>query len=262
MKKLLYIITIVVVYFNSGILYSFDVESLLEKSANNLAKIKTIKAQVQQEVIIKNRSFKYVGSYSAKYPGKFKIIYTYPLKQIFWMENLQLNWYIPSKKIDTYFTNFTQQTQNNIMSKPNLIPSLPSKDDLMPDKKYYNVVYSGKKFVSLFRRDHLIQFVPKTKESGLPLIKIYINQDNFATEKILIYNKDKLTASQEYSEFKNSNGIFFPTKIIISIPQRNLTTITYYLRYKLNIPVKDSEIIEKLPPDTKKQQFNQYQINY
>ncbi len=248
MKKAKFLFFALVIFLLCSNLFSLDSLSLLEKVSSNFQRIKSIRAQVDQIVVLRNREFRYSGFYIAKTPGIVKVVYTYPTKYILWIDRKgTLYWYLPDSKL-LYYAEHTTGRGN---SSNGLIPLIPGKNNLREKKKFYTVGPLRVKGFWSFKK-YIIDLIPKKEYPNLPLIRMYIYPGYPVARRVELIRGNKIVMVQEMDAIKKVGGIFFPYIIRFESEPNHLKTETHYISVELNVPFSEKDFHVDLPPDVTK----------
>ncbi len=245
MKK---VFVLFLIFTASSFLYPENIPLFLQKAVENFKKIKSVRAEVDQKVIIRGREFYYSGNYVASFPGIFKVTYFYPQKQIIWLgKDGVFNWYIPSKNLLYYVLDFVKFNEGTPSRINGVVPSLPSLQRFSPSGDTYKIAEASKRFIGFLHRVNYIRLEPRGRYSSFPGVELYITTGEFLPLRIIMTKNGKVIGSQFFKKYKKVNGVFFPFFVRVEVKKINLVTETSYMNVEINPALKKVDFKVYLP---------------
>ena len=245
MRKLLFLLIAFVTP-----LFALDSRALIEKINSNFSSIKTIKASVEQKVIMNGKEYLYSGYYVAKWPGKVRVTYSYPDRYILWIDDKGVfNWYVPRLKVLYYFEGYTSTTGNN---PSGVMPVIPDSRSTFKDISLYNISPLSTAGFLFFKRYYFFRLTPRPGYEDLPEMEVYVYKKYPVPYKIVGKRHGKQVFVQEMKNVKLINGIYFPEFIKVKMEKQKLITETRYKNVILNQNVSEKEVLYEPPPGVKR----------
>lgn len=223
MKKRIFIL--LVLFLHSGILFSTENSTLMEKVINNYTRFNSISASMVQHIFNPDGSFqRFTGDYAASGEGLMRIDYYSPSRQIVINNHKGLYWFYPDHNI--VFVSESGESRNE---------SLPAFLKRISDMGGGGITleYEGRRFYNFFRRAHVYSIHLK---NGMR-IRVWVEPEGrYILRKYVIDTAGREIVKELYSNYIESDGIYVPAVIEVHARTNNGTvrTLTEYSNIKIN----------------------------
>jgi len=239
------IVVLLLLFIEKGYCKVLSAKEIIDSVVNQLNGVNTIEVEISQIIAGAGLSETYKGNYVTARPGKIRVEYDYPYKQLIISDGDTLWWYIPdSRKV--WFLEIRQNKED----VPQLCPADPCNFKFSNTEDFL-LHLRKRRWPNLGHKSYIIDLFPKSTGYPFSKVTLWIDSKRLFLQKYKIYDlAGNLVLSEEHNRvILLSDKFWLPQEIITQTRTQGgvQKLITRYSNMKVNIDIPENMFTFKIP---------------